>query len=136
MGRSPTDDRLRGVMQAVTDRLLERMQQDGFYVCGEKRYDPTTWGINNGYCEEWATRVVDMMDQQVTVDEADDEGVPFDGERPEHVKWWTPAHIFVKHEGRFYDAECHEGVDRIVDLPLYRNAGKSREQVLQEREAR
>jgi hypothetical protein len=48
---------------------------------------------------------------------------------------WEPDHCVVEYRGKFYDAECHEGVDRVRDLPIYKNRGKTRTQVIREQRA-
>lgn len=70
------------------------------------------YDINCGQCEEWANRVQELAgEHDVTVHDSD------------------ACHIFVEYGGRFYDAECPQGVDRWKQLPIFVNKGRSRQDV-------
>lgn len=86
---------------------------------------PTTWDINNGFCEDFAEAVAARVPDAEAVPAYDPELHPSreDG-------GWNLDHFVILWRGRFYDAECHEGVECVKDLPLYRNRGKTRAQVL------
>jgi hypothetical protein len=124
------------VLREETERLLTHLRLEGFWY-GHKdrrrRHDATTWDINCGYCEDFADAVAAQVPGAEAVWAYDPELHPpmFDND-PES---WLPDHCVVLYEGRYYDAECHEGVDRVRDLPIYKNAGKSRAQVIRERRA-
>lgn len=45
---------------------------------------------------------------------------------------WDADHCMITYNGRFYDCECPEGVDRVCDMPIYRNRGKTRTQWIAE----
>lgn len=92
--------------------------------------EPTTWDINNGLCEEFAEAVAAKVDGAECVPAYDPELHPFreDG-------GWTADHFVVQHKGRYYDCEAPDGTDHVRDLPLYRNRGKTRAEVLAERAA-
>jgi len=75
--------------------------------------------INNGSCEEWANEVFDKLkdtDHQVEI-------------------WATPfgfadtTHVFLRIDGKFYDAECLSGVEDHMDLPLFKNLMPKRQSV-------
>lgn len=95
------------------------MRRDGFWFDRVRRFDPTTWDINNGECEDWANRVALRVKatEVVWLDEFDEE----------------VSHCAALIDGRWYDAECLDGVDDWQDLPLVRNKGRTREEVLAER---
>lgn len=127
------------------------------------RHDPTTYDINCGRCEDFADAVAQRVPGAEANWAHDPELHPFDEDCSECGKpafvvspqehhhgtlesidhdadadhkalvGWEPDHCVVEYQGRFYDAECHEGVDRVRDLPVYKNRGKSRIQVLQKR---
>lgn len=98
---------MRRIFEEVTNELLEDMRRIGFYRQGELCRDATPWDINNGLCEEWAYMVSDRIGSEVEIWETD-----FDG--------CDTHHIFIRVGGRFYDAECHEGVVNYMELPIFR----------------
>lgn len=130
---------------------------------GKKRHDATTWDINCGRCEDFADAVVERFPEADAIWAQDPELHPFDEncsqcDKPAFVVnpqehhhgspgsidhaadknheafvGWQPDHCVVEYQGRFYDAECHEGVGRVRDLPIYKNRGKSRSRVIRER---
>lgn len=108
------------IIRSEVEILLKRMRLEGFYYCRKVLYDPTTWDINNGYCEEWAEAVAQKIPQAevVWLDQYDEE----------------LAHCAILHRGKYYDAECLEGVINWKDLPLVKNQNKSRAEVLEERQ--
>lgn len=63
--------------------------------------DPTV--VNNGYCAEFAIEV---------------------GEAIPNVAYWSNSnkhfeHVFIEHNGKFYDAECLHGVIDYHELPIW-----------------
>jgi hypothetical protein len=82
----------------------------------------STFEINNGSCEEWAEEVRRRLVKSIHRVEV----------------WSTPyffaatTHTFVRIDGRFYDAECLEGVLDHNDLPIFKRlveAGRGRQPV-------
>jgi hypothetical protein len=131
---------------------------------GKKRHDATTWDINCGSCEDFAEAVVDCFSKSFPGADATwapfDENCQVWPDKPAFVVspqehhhgspgnidhaadknhdafvGWEPDHCVVEYRGKFYDAECHEGVDRVRDLPIYKNRGKTRTQVIREQRA-
>ena len=84
------------VIRAVTDELIEEYG--------------SAYEINNGGCEEWADLVFERLE----------------GKKCRVEVWATPYcfastnHSFVRINGKFYDAECLDGVDDHNDLPIFR----------------
>jgi hypothetical protein len=124
---------LRKVMQEQTALLLQEMEDDGFtlrhgpvFTNGVKSYihtptKPTTWDINNGWCDTWAERVADIVGgEAIWLDEMP--GYDFES-----------SHCALLLGEEWYDAECHEGVDDWRKLPIYVNVNKTREEVLRDR---
>ena len=104
------------VLVEETEALLSDMLQHGFFYLGELRFDPTTWDINNGRCDDFAEAVAARV--------AGAESVPASGFGADL------AHQVVLFGGRFYDAECHGGVQNLMDLPIAKNSGRSRAEVV------
>lgn len=117
------------IIQEETEALLRDMREHPEalpeYLRGK---EPTTWDINNGRCEELAEAVAERVDGAECAPAYDPELHPFreDG-------GWDADHFVVLYRGRFYDCEMPEGVEHVRDLPLYRNRGKTRAEVLAER---
>ena len=97
-----TPAELRRVLEQVTEEILERMRRDGFYSedDGELRFDAIVWDINNGFCAEWAFRAADLIEEAFPA-------------------WMDDDHCVLVYRGRFYDADCLDGVDDVEDLPMF-----------------
>lgn len=94
----------------VRDEILAEMKRRGFYFGLERviRHDPLPWDINCGYCEEFGERVCELVKGAEA----------FWKEFPHPSGGYEICHYIVKYRGRFYDAECVEGVKRWRDLPI------------------
>jgi len=118
------------VLREETDRLLQQMAVSGFWSGDDQRYllyCPTTWDINNGECETWAEAVAERV-ANVGVVWLDDE---FSSSIPPYEE--PPAHCVVHFQGKYYDAECFDGVTDWRQLPIVQNKGLTREAVLRQR---
>jgi hypothetical protein len=154
------------VLREETETLLAEMRRDGFWYCGERRHDATTYDINCGRCEDLADAVAERIPGVEAINAYDPELHPFDEDcsecgkpafvvspqehhhgNPSNINHaadadheafvgWTSDHCVIEYRGRFYDAECHEGVDRVRDLPIYKNRGKTRSEILRERDTK
>jgi hypothetical protein len=108
------------VLVEETEALLDDMRQRGFFYRGELRFDPTTWDINNGRCDDFA--------EAVAARTVGAESVPASGFGADL------AHQVVLFGGRFYDAECHKGVQNLMDLPIAKNSGRLHADVIVEQQ--
>ena len=104
------------ILKEETAILLSDMQQNGFFYCGELRFDPTTWDINNGRCDDFAEAVAARVEGAESVPATDGDV--------------DLAHQVVVWNGKYYDAECHDGVQKLADLPMAKNVGRSRADVI------
>jgi len=68
--------------------------------------------INNGYCSVFASLVVESL-VGVSVLCAD-----YDFGAPPRVG----GHTWIEYEGKHHDAECIDGVESFLDLPIFRRA--------------
>jgi hypothetical protein len=110
-------------LREVTETMLRRLQvSPPAYLAGK---EPRPWDINNGRCEEFAESVAARVPGATATPAYDPELHPTreDG-------GWDCDHFVVEFAGRFYDAECHSGVERVRDLPIYRHRGQSRSVVV------
>jgi hypothetical protein len=98
-------EELRRILDQVTEEILGQMRE-GFYYKGEFRFDPIVWDINNGYCEDWAERAAELLRER--------------GQRA-FTAWIDPDvdHCVLVYNGKFYDADCPDGVDRWSQLPMF-----------------
>ena len=110
---SPQGDELEEslvVQSGITDAVEEQLRQCGL--------DPRL--INNGYCSDFAERVVLAMQGQsadtFAASPRDDYKMERSGQTYDPT---APLHWFVVHMGRCYDAEAADGRDRWQDLPFY-----------------
>jgi hypothetical protein len=111
-------------LMKVRDEYLAFLMKDGFFYLSKKRHDATTWDINCGYCEDFANEVCDIFPEAETFDL---------GESDNPESFFDYAHTAVRYNSRYYDAECIEGVPDWKMLPIVKNKGKTRTQVLKER---
>lgn len=93
--------------------------------------------VNCGLCEEFAYEVLERFEHQHLaqvvytehfLDEDDNEidwarlaiGAPDGLTIEEMADVRLGGHCFLEMEGRWYDAECPDGVDSFLDLPIFR----------------
>lgn len=92
--------------------------------------------INSGLCEEFAYEVHERFEHRHLVgvmytEELLDEDDQLEFDRPgivvpeglsrqEMAEVRLGGHCFLTMKGRWYDAECPEGVDNVLDLPIFR----------------
>jgi hypothetical protein len=102
-------EELRRILDQVTGEILDEMRLDGFYYQGRKRYDPQVWDINNGYCDSWALRAAELIPGAFTA-------------------WIDPDvdHCVLVYDGKFYDADCPDGVDKWSELPMFADPQQDR----------
>lgn len=126
---------LEEAMRIVTDRILADLARRGpgttsYFVFGwgdeEPKPWPTVYDINCGSCETWADAVTGLIPGAEAL---------WDDQLPGFnlTSYDAGDHCVLVYEGRYYDAECHLGVDYWEDLPFWRNKGKTRTEILQER---
>jgi hypothetical protein len=89
------DKHVKRVLEKITWRLVEEYG--------------SPYAINCGACEEWASAVLETLEDS-----------------PHAAGYWATdcdhaccGHVFVEIDGRFHDAECLEGVDGYMQLPLF-----------------
>ena len=72
--------------------------------------------INNSQCEEFALKIVSKV--KGAEDVCTENFVEFGS---------LPGHVWILFEGKHYDAECIDGVDNFLELPIFQRArgGKS-----------
>ena len=80
---------------------------------------PHPWDINNGLCEDFTNEVCQLV--------------------PEAEEWVSDfpdeiGHTFIYWHRRYYDAECLDGVTDYLQLPIFLNQNKTREQVVAPKE--
>lgn len=123
-----TETEFQDILRDTREDILAVMRQEGFYFGKSRklRYDATAWDLNNGACEEFADAVVEA------VPEAD---ALYPAELVPGMELLDCPHVMLFWRGKFYDAECIQGVKDWRDLPLMKNRGKSRARVLRERRA-
>jgi len=79
-----------------------------------KSYKMCPYSINCGWCDLWAddvSGVLRRLGHDVEVWETDFEKADF-------------CHVFVRIDGKFYDAEERDGVDDYMKLPIFRRLFK------------
>ena len=95
------------------DRMLKDMRTHGFYYRGKRRHDPTAWDIDNGACEDFATSVL----RQLPGGLHETDGVNIEW-LEDDSRYATLSHCVLRFEGRYYDAEVPDGVDRLDEIPV------------------
>ena len=90
----------------IIDELLET------YL---KRESLDAVGINNGYCEDFACELANIINTGINVKTQEHANVYWDSDYCE----MDISHCFIEFNGLFYDSECNEGVLHPGDLPIY-----------------
>lgn len=86
------------------------------------------YDINCGLCEEWGERVAELYREATGNDDID---VVDPGNLSGHPNDDLFGHVFIRFHGRYYDAECPEGVDDWRKLLLFtKQIARSRERVV------
>lgn len=98
---------IRPVLEQVTEQILDAMRRTGFDHEGVRRFDPIVWDINNGWCEEWAYAAAELIPESFPA-------------------WMDEDHCVLVYLGRFYDADCLDGVEDVDDLPMFANPAHPR----------
>lgn len=80
------------------------------------RRPQNSYDINCGLCEEWSERVRVLYREATGRDDVD---VLDPGNVSGNPDDSLEGHVFLRFKGRFYDAECPEGVDDFRKLPLF-----------------
>lgn len=75
------------------------------------------YDINCGLCEEWGERVRELYFQATGQDDVEvlDPG-NLSGDPDDSLA----GHVFIRYQGKYYDAECDYGVPHIYELPLFK----------------
>lgn len=93
-------------MTKIKEAIFKAIQQIGL-----KPYD-----INNGECDRLTQIVCDSINGAGwRATEFEDE---FEGYN------WV-GHVWIEYRGKHYDAECLEGVDNFLDLPIFQRSKRS-----------
>lgn len=90
---------IRLIMEAARDDILDPSE-----------FPHTAEEINNGNCADWATVVWERLR---------DIGVFAAIEDDESLAGHDYSHTFIYYDGRYYDAECIEGVVDWIQLPTF-----------------
>jgi hypothetical protein len=110
---------IKPILIAARTAILAEMREIGFYYRTELMFTPTFWDINNGWCEEFAIAVEKIMDES---------------RNGYYWNWFEDyehgAHAVIVYDGKYYDAQCIEGVNDWKKLPFYKQI--SREQWIAE----
>ena len=80
----------------------------------------SAYDVNCGLCEEWGERVREIYREATGKDDVDvlDPG-NMTGDPDDSLS----GHVFLRFEGKFFDAECTEGVANWQQLPLFVKQG-------------
>lgn len=74
-------------------------------------YDKSPYDINNGECEDFALEIIRRMGGY-SPDLTD--GAPND------MECKLPGHYWIEYKGKYYDAECPQGVSKWQELPIFK----------------
>lgn len=108
---------LYSLLERHTQRFLLLMKEEGWYaywnVHRPTHRMPSEWDINNGWCDKWAHGARELVrdGQVVWLDDLDPKN--------------QYNHAVLLLDGRYYDAQCLEGVENHEDLPLCREVTRT-----------
>ena len=99
-------------------RFVGKMELNRILKLVTEEFEETPYDINNGCCEEWAERVLEILDQEKS-------GIFSDFGRWDTVPGLADTnHVFIFVDGKFYDAECLEGVVDYMELPIFKKLNR------------
>lgn len=107
-----SDLEFRHILITERDKLLRDLERD-------RKGLMSVYDIDCGWCEDYAVAVCNRV--QGATELWMNDLTPF-----EHI-----CHCVIKYQGRYYDAECIDGVDELRFIPLYENVLKDREEVVE-----
>lgn len=82
-------------------------------------FEESPFEINNGCCEEWAEQVLERINQEKS-------SIFSDFGRWDTVPFLADTnHAFIFVDGKFYDAECLEGVEDYMQLPIFKKLDRN-----------
>jgi hypothetical protein len=84
-----------------------------------REFQEDPYHINCGLCEEFAMKVLDKMGIK-SGDSEETYELGTNNLEPEFADF-LPGHVWIVHKGKCYDAECSEGVDTFLLLPIFKN---------------
>lgn len=103
---------------------LEDMKKKGFFSgpIGNRIFDAHPYDINNGLCDCFATDIEKDVTEAIGLwlEEIDS-------------KYEDLSHCVIVYQGRYYDAECPDGVEKVEELPFFKNKNKTRDEVIAEK---
>lgn len=117
------------LLEIYTEQFRRKVALAGWYLPRSMKPNhrlPSEWDINNGWCDKWAAGAVALL-RAGTVVWLDDGGGWVVPETDE-----TFDHAVLHLDGKYYDAQCLEGVADYMDLPLCR--GVTRDQWLRSKQ--
>ena len=119
----------------LRDKYLDNMRERGWFpeYGGEISYEsPKPYDINCGDCRPFGMDVENKIPGSELVwssDMPDFQGPQFDDEFNERDVYDPDDpeadHAFIKYNGKYYDAECVDGVCNWRELPIYVNNRKN-----------
>lgn len=105
-------------MQQATQELISD-EKHRVYGGGrpDQRRCADAFDINCGSCEEWAERVRNLYAEATGNDDVEVlDPANITGDPDDSIGY---GHVFIRHNGLFYDAECQTGVPEWQRLPLF-----------------
>ena len=141
-------ERFQKIIAAVLQDHLEAMAVGFFHrwnpETGQHEYaqhgNPTPYDINNGSCEEFCNDVIERMCPVIGRYETETLYAAAISTMNDYYYYFKSgpdvSHVVLVFHGRFYDAECLEGVDHWIDLPLCEKAFVKCVRKVKDRQAR
>lgn len=106
--------------QAMAQATQEILAQPGAVYGGgrpDARPVADAYDINCGLCEEWGERVRQLYQEATGQDDVE---VLDPGNLSGNADDALAGHVFLRFNGKFYDAECQDGVLHVSHLPLFK----------------
>jgi hypothetical protein len=117
----------RRALETVLAEMLKELESKRFYRNGVYGYhsNPVPCDLNNGNCNEFARRVIEMAAAAPELQDAWitsiwlEEFTNFSDYFAE-TEW--ASHVVISLDGRVYDSECLDGVDDWINIPYAQRA--------------
>lgn len=102
------------------DRIRQELIKQGYYhkMPEQNGQEPNYSHINNGFCGVFSSQIILLYESKVEL--CCSGGIGTEDDKPfVEFSRFLPEHYFIKFNGKYYDAECIEGVKNYLDLPLF-----------------
>ena len=102
-------------MKIITATNISIFLRDFTYKFLKKNNLISAYDINNGLCDDWATKVNEILPETEILGTPDYYFMNYE---------WAIGHYWIKYKGKHYDAETLKGAKNWKNLLIFKNKRK------------